>query len=352
VLIKKEIPSSSQMDTAVIDLRRCPCPHHYQITQVTFGDLHANAIKFIYNLIRNGICAPVSDASYDEQLKLYEYTQPLTKAGFDAFNQWIDAHLQVIDTTIMVRLIGDVLADRGRNDWFVLKIFAALKHAGVCVRTVLSNHDCMFLDAMGFNGEARMREVPRALEINLQGNANLELMYAIQDGVILFDEVNQLVHDAYLPTLVMLDYSLSHDGKLTIMTHAPVDLRMIEELAEAFDVIYEGPEIDGLVRTIKAINQAFQRIVHEGRTEEILIPGTVVFNALWTREPDLYQARGNRDTQNIPNITFVYGHDKQRTHVSANVIRLDNHIGKGNLEANDEINIGYMSNDPWPALDM
>ena len=125
MLIKKEIPSSSQMDTAVIDLRRCPCPHHYQITQVTFGDLHANAIKFIYNLIRNGICAPVSDASYDEQLKLYEYTQPLTKAGFDAFNQWIDAHLQVIDTTIMVRLIGDVLADRGRNDWFVLKIFAA-----------------------------------------------------------------------------------------------------------------------------------------------------------------------------------------------------------------------------------
>jgi hypothetical protein len=341
----------SHMDTSVIDLRRCPCVHNYQITQVTFGDLHANAIKFIYNLIRNGICAPVSDVTYEELLALYQDEPPLTETIFDAYNLWIDAHLDVINTHIMVRLLGDVLADRGRNDWFILKIFDVLMRAGVRVRTVLSNHDCMFLDALGFNGEARMREMPGTLEVNLQGNSNLELMYAIQHEVISLDAVEQLVHDAYLPTLVMLDYSLSQDGKLAIMTHAPVDLQSIEELAEAFEVAYEGPDIDGLVSTIKAINQAFRRIVHEGRTEEILMPGMVVFNALWTREPGLYHARGNRETQNIPNITFVYGHDKQHAQVPSNIIRLDNHIGKGNLEANNETNIGYMSNDLWTEVD-
>ena len=86
------------------------------------------------------------------------------------------------------------------------------------------------------------------------------------------------------------------------MTHAPIDLQSIEELAEAFKVEYKGPDIDGLVCTIKAINQAFKSIIDEGRTEEILMPGTVVFNALWTRESGLYQARGNQETQNIDNI--------------------------------------------------
>ncbi len=348
---KRMLTTSGQMDMDEVNLRRCPHAHGYHITHVVFGDLHANAVKLVYNLIRNGICAPISDASYDELLAIYDYTPPLTKAYVHSFELWMRRHFKVIDTTVMVHLIGDVLADRGRNDWFTLKILEALKHNGVCVRIVFSNHDCLFFDAMGLNGEIRKREAPRALEKNRQGNSHLELMQAFEDGVFLADDIKALVLKAYLPSLLMMDYFVGNDKKmLTIVSHAPTDLTGIEQLANVFCVPYDGSIPNGLVRTINAMNSAFKAVVQAERTHEFFVPGMVAFDALWTREQSLYQARGEQETRAIPGITFIYGHDKKRDVVPKNVIRLDNHIGKGCLESYGEMEIGYLSNSPWPDV--
>ncbi|MCH9757260.1 MAG: hypothetical protein K0U37_08750, partial [Gammaproteobacteria bacterium] len=70
-----------RIDQIDVDLRSCPEPYSgLPITQATMGDLHANAIKLIYNLIRSGVCK-IEPEDYAMLVRIYESGPPLSKAN-------------------------------------------------------------------------------------------------------------------------------------------------------------------------------------------------------------------------------------------------------------------------------
>ena len=266
----------------------------------------------------------------------------------------------ISNPNILVRFIGDSLGDRGRNDWFILKILSKLKAENVHMRTTMSNHDTLFLDAMKRHGRLAKKHALKVLEKgwkrrgHRQGNSFFEFQDLLEQGFVSKTEVASLIKNVYLPTLVLLDYSLdSTTGELSIMSHAPIDLQSIQELADQFEVQYEGPSVQGLMRTIDAINQEFDYALKERKTNLVLQAGTAAYKVMWMRElphknePGLYASRGNQETRNIDNIIFIHGHDRgQADHkVSPRVVRLDNGIGKGNLKSNDETEVVFISDE-------
>lgn len=422
---------------ANLNLRIKPTKHTHKITQFTVGDLHANFVKLIYVLIRNGVCQ-LSTPKYNELVALYEQKPPLTKQQLQQFRNIIDRDLHIIDTSILVRLIGDIIADRGRNDYFVLKILSKLKQAKVPLSILMSNHDQTFLTAYGAFGQPLKEKVdlkyekqfcrltwqnkqpqpndfnnkniseyivtPQAIfyyddwdsSIHLvtddpeqldkfkkrftpnqpidqlneeqledlyhitdhkpgvsQACSYIELQRSITNGLIEKQEIDQILKEAYFPHLKLLDYTFE-DGYLTIISHAPIDLLDIEQVAQQFEVPYQGPNIEGLIRTITAINQEFRYAVHSNITEQVLAKGMPAYKILWQREDELYKARSNLDTlSHIPNIRFLYGHDKTFSDASfaENVIRIDNHLGQKGLDSYGETNISYISNDAYTTED-
>ncbi len=328
------------IDEYNIDLKICPPSHSMRITQCTMGDLHANAIKFLYVLIRNGVLA-CSPEHYQRALMLYQAS--FTKHTKQQFDTLIDS-LEVINSTTLIRLLGDTLADRGNHDWFVLKIFEKLMHAGVSVRITLSNHDQIFLNVIGLNGESAKATLPLPDNIS---RSYLALYRSLEDGIMTKSSVDDLVNQVYLPQLILLDYSF-YNEQLTIFSHAPMDLDTIKELAQQFEVLYEGPCMFGLMRTIEQINKQFKHMISLGLLNQAIGLNTAVYNAIWMREKGLFLARGNQETRDIPGLRFVYGHDLgcPKESLPANIIRLDNSVGKGNLQSNGEQIVAYVSSEP------
>ena len=57
-------------------------------TQVTIGDLHGNAIKLMFMLVKHGIATNIDEADYNRLVAIYKTpTQDLTKKHLDEFNQ-------------------------------------------------------------------------------------------------------------------------------------------------------------------------------------------------------------------------------------------------------------------------
>ena len=89
--------------------------------EITIGDLHANAMKLMFLLVKHGIATDLTEANYDRLAEIYNTSvEELTKDILTEFNQILDT--VTFRSEALVRLIGDELSDRGSNDYFVLKI--------------------------------------------------------------------------------------------------------------------------------------------------------------------------------------------------------------------------------------
>jgi len=111
--------------------------------QITIGDLHSNALLFVYILIRHHVFKiPVS-----KYLKLVACYQSLVQNSQDenSYREFIKIiyEAEVVNKPI-IRMIGDELADRGASDLLILFILKKLQEHQVPYRIILSNHVCVF----------------------------------------------------------------------------------------------------------------------------------------------------------------------------------------------------------------
>jgi hypothetical protein len=175
----------------------------------------------------------------------------------------------------MVRLIGDVMADRGSCDYLTLKLLAKLADSGVQVEILLSNHDYEFImncERIHQEEETkRLQETaPDDVEMpcfgSVLGHIQTASMYKLNtiltSETSTFAEIWQLYHAAYKPTLKAVSYSIDEEkNAITIYTHAPTDLSTIENLAKKMNVPYHADTIQALAMTIDAINVEFKEYV-------------------------------------------------------------------------------------------
>lgn len=306
--------------------------------QITIGDMHANALKFLYFLVRHGVITNMTGAQYETCASIYmKNVDDLTAADLDQFNHILDS-LQ-FNTDATVRLIGDELCDRGANDYFILKLFQKLHQHKVPVETVLSNHGTEFLLAH----ETKNKFFPTIMEPHhTTSMTNLQILIARK--LVSHEEVTTMVNEAYKPHCKLLSYSLSKDKKsITLYSHAPVDVSIVRALASKLKVPFSDKSPLNLGKTIHAINKEFAKHL-ANKTVNTLLSASVLFNGydveridplkypiefiIWNRDLTMLNRSAFHKGYSI---TYAHGHDNQLSE-NTNVFVLDNTLGKTILD--------------------
>lgn len=225
-----------------------------QFSHVSIGDMHGNALKLIYILIEEGILELHEKKTYFELHRIYK-EHPLTQKNLERFKTILDEASIKISRSIT--LIGDLLADRGNNDYFTLLILEKLFESHLDIDITLSNHDLEFIrnyEHSTFTGQSiLMPEYRRSLN---------NLLNYIQTGIIQEENVRDIMDICYIHMLKAITYTVSTDGNLSLFMHAPVGLETIEAIAQKLNIPYQEETIQSLIHTINIINHTIQCKLH------------------------------------------------------------------------------------------
>lgn len=338
----------SKIEKYDVDIYQCPTAEITNATQLSIGDLHANAMFLMHFLVTNGV-VKISDEKYNQLKDIYLKAEQ-TKSDIDEFNKIID-ELDIGEKPL-IRFIGDEICDRGQNDYFIFKILNKLKKSDVKTEILLSNHGIEFLipyenkeelyaPNIGFMGQSRSMD-------NLRG--------LIERGVITEEEVDALVSDSYLPNLKLISYSL-HDNNITLYSHAGIGLETIQALAEKFKeegVVYKDDTAEDLAQTIEAINLVFAQHVKAGTVHTLAadiknpydVQNDPVTFLIWNRSyDDLKRDKEHKGYQ----LYFAHGHDSSEPS-SDNIFNLDNPSFKGAANNKGDYKVLGSQGDPVAEL--
>lgn len=223
--------------------------------QVTCGDMHGNAIKFLDFLIFTNVINLLID-SYNKLVNIYK-KDILTKEDLSKFNALLEK--TTFNSVGKVRLIGDLLSDRGKNDLLTLKILEKLSLNKMDCEILFSNHDAMFL---GWLLKDKPDEWP-----SLTG-----LIDSIEQGLISKDSVKELVEKYYLPNLKLVSYSIDYANEnkptLFLYSHACIGLETIAELAKFYDILTRTKMP---INYVNALIISMQSLLHQILLKNIIL---------------------------------------------------------------------------------
>lgn len=330
---------------------------HANHNQITIGDLHANAIKFIFILIKEGILKLEEQSDFQKLVNIYNklpiahnktfalYRDGVVdgkhamhaqcrKAYLDAKNDPILTKEDIAtfktilaNSTIpeesrkkLIRLIGDETGDRGANDIFILLLLQKLNNEEIPYEILASNHGSEFIMAYEkYETDDHILDFQRA--------SLLALQLLIQNGTIDQKTVDDLINTVYKPSLTLLSYTLSNnESEITLFSHAGIGLNTIQGLAKKFNVAYKDDTAKDLALTIERINEKFKVLVNTNQvhTFDKEPEEHPVRQVLWNRQYDHLERPATKKNYKI---SFVHGHDADDL-TENNIINVDNVLGK------------------------
>lgn len=311
---------------------------------LSIGDLHGNAVKFLYFLVREGVIA-IDDAVYDQFVDIYN-TPVAQLTGNDINNMMRLIDDATVASTPKIRLIGDELADRGNNDLFTLLLMEKLHGNGVPVEINISNHSMEYITAL----EQMHKDQTNDMSVqNYKGGwkqfaLSLHNMIEIMDKLPtpddnLRDRIMKITNDIYRPSLNLISYDADRENNvIALSTHAPVSFDAIKNAAEYLnnvvgaDIKYDDSSVGKLTDTIDDINACVMDLANQNNLAKH-IPfdenkETALSYIVWNRNPV------SRPTaKNEYQIYYTHGHDKDAslfpTDQTAHTYNLDSDLGKG-----------------------
>ncbi|MHB1948183.1 MAG: Dot/Icm T4SS effector Wip [Gammaproteobacteria bacterium] len=325
-----------------------------EANQFTIGDLHGNALKLIYFLIRQNVIT-LDKALYNEFVTIYtRETSKLKAKDLERFEFILS---QIKENPVgLVRLIGDEFCDRGSNDYFTLKILQRLKTLNIPFEILSSNHGIEFM----FQAEAKESFTSYVL-VPPHDASLLNLDKLIVNGLVKREEVDKIFNECIKSSYRALSYSLGTDkNKITIYSHAGIGLTEIAAAANKLGVKFNDKTAEELAQTIDAINDQYsmyvtQNKLHELYSYEIMFKGyegKVLIDSekypfdfmLWNRFYE-YLSRPEKHSKGNYAIDFAHGHDSSEdTH--QNIFNLDNRLGKESGYFSGRYNILYSQEIP------
>lgn len=331
----KQLPSLSKQYAARED------------SQITIGDLHGNALKLMYFLVKHGIFKDVSNSDYQRFVALYDKNpDALTKQDLIWFKQFLNkVQVNPLGT---LRFIGDELADRGANDYFTLKIFELLSKKKVNMEVILSNHAADFIQAHELNAGY----TPQTLGYQFAASM-AHLNHLINKGLVSKTEIDNLVKQHYLPNLKALSYTFDEKtNRIAIFSHAPIGLETIRALANRIGATYKDETMKELAATIEEINHIFnEEYVKRGRIHTLLDNEAVDGSGahidpqahpfaflLWNRNYDRLERPADYKGYHLK---YIHGHDSVEQNITGRIYNLDNHLGKGTGGTIGEYEVHY-----------
>ena len=313
--------------------------------QYTLGDLHGNALKLFYFLIKEDLIA-MSPGDYNTFCQIYyKRTESVTKQDLKCFDE-ILARIEYRKITNggMVRLLGDEFCDRGENDYYVLKILEALKAHQVPFEVLFSNHGYELISCF----EKGLMEHMSYLETVDCGASLTHLRDFIKKDLVSYKEVERLIKEVYYPNLKLLSYTTQKEeglSRFTLYSHAPIGLKTVQMLAfhRLFALNMDFSQTYGWGSTIDKVNAKFQAYLKQGlityhfdheihnRSPVDKIPFSLpVRRCVWSRG-FVAQDEPVKELEGVL-YTYVHGHDGCGVvdeKYKGFVVNLDNLLGKG-----------------------
>lgn len=326
-----------------------------EATQITIGDLHGNAIKLLYCLVKENI-TKISENTYHKLVEIYKKSlDALSINDINHFDKIIDNLTFSRDK--LIRLIGDELADRGSNDYFTLKLIDKIAVSRVPLEILISNHSVEFVDA--YKKDSPESSKFESTILRAEHRVSFDAMNTlISKALIKKQQVLDIAERSYFSNLKCLSYSVNvNNDTITIYSHAGIDFNDIKRVAEKFGVQYFDYSIKAICKTIDNINTSFnvevsKRGQHKlwdndkllygyhtgfetGVTEEYpdVVPQTEREKCplefiMWNRN---YEILNRRETINGYHCYYAHGHDSTES-TRDRVINLDSYLGKSYLE--------------------
>lgn len=305
-------------------------------SQLSIGDLHGNALKLFFFLIKHGVFSNISLKDYHAFIKLYEKSpKKISKRDL----VWFALFLKRIKVNRggTIRLLGDELADRGANDYFTLKFLEKLIDNNVPVETVLSNHTLEFTKAY----ETQEDYIPKdAKTLFLQSVLGLDKL--VKRNLITKAEVDNLYEKIYFPNLKAITFTVDEEkGAISIFSHAPVGLNAIESICKKLKISYKDSSLYEMASTINALNEAFSKDYVKRKKITSLLDSendadrseVNVFKFPFTHITlnRNYSKLKRPNKHNGYSIVYIHGHDRNEPNVADHIYNLDNLLGKNGL---------------------
>lgn len=311
-----------------VDIYQYPDVDYEEDLYVTLGDLHGNAIKLIFFLMKEKI-AKLSKEDYVRLIEIYKTdVNKLTKEDLNTFASIIRNRMIIVNKNINIRLLGDDCADRGMGDHYTLWILDKLHQEHVPFEIIFSNHASDFItyiELLKEEEEIDFEEADFAI-------GSLELMQSmintntlIEKGLIPKNEIIDLFNRVYKPSLKVFSYTLNHERKeISFYSHAPVDLDYLANVANEFELPSKIENRKEVAETIELINLKFQKELSNNRNRYITCAGTALFDALWNN--DLHELKRAPQLKSGESITFTHGHRIAAT-TKEHICSLDTGLG-------------------------
>jgi predicted transcriptional regulator YdeE len=217
---------------------------------LAIGDLHGNAMKGIYFLMRYGVMKLANEDDYSTLKNIYDKnTDSLTAGDLENFKHILEN--ASFKSPKLITFIGDELADRGNNDWFTLLLLDKLHRSKVPYQIQYSNHSSVALQSI-----SKLAALPGVIRTKYSNQQrSLDNMWSLEvKGLITKKDINDIANTSYKPHLRLIGYTKTTGDELTIYTHAPVGLETIKALASHFKVAYHEATMEELIATIDRIN--------------------------------------------------------------------------------------------------
>lgn len=294
-----------------------------------FGDLHANALKFLHLLIQNGFITNLHPSQYTTLYKIYQKeVSQLTQADIDT---WLSIVSKMkCSNRHKLLLLGDELGDRGNNDFFMITLIEKISHMH-SLSITLSNHADAFLASYesGFNILNGGYEQTRPSTVSRSNQfSQSTLAYLQEKGFVTKEELKAFTKSVYLPKLTLIEYHYDPvDKTISLFTHAPIGLSIISKMASELNIHYKDETPEALIGTIDAINQSVQALLQAGafRTK------------FYTTHPTADAFINNRnyprlvrpEKHHLYQLRFIHGHDDGDPKEACNhIYSLDDQFGK------------------------
>ncbi|HAT8178827.1 TPA: type IV secretion protein Dot [Legionella pneumophila] len=266
----------------------------------------------------------------------------------ERFNKFM-AQIEINDIKMLIRLLGDEVADRGSCDYFTLRILDFLYQNQIAINIILSNHGYEFIHAYEKLVIGQPFK-PKGDIGDIQIKSFWGLQLLLEQSAIPQEELRSLVERTYKPTLKIIDYSLSEDG-ITLYSHAPMRFDSIRMAASQLGVSYDDSTKEALAETIDQLNAQLQiymknnmlhllfenneindltNMTDEERTASPLI--YLIWNR-WNESKEVENARPG--TYNGYSVAYVHGHDPFQSQL-AYVYNLDTPCGKDSRKNEEE----------------
>lgn len=266
----------------------------------------------------------------------------------EQLNQFLNT-IEIKDRQVLVRLIGDELADRGHCDYFTLRILDFFAQNQGRLAIMFSNHGYEFISAYEKLAK-NLPFVPQKDIVDFQTTSFSGLKLLVEHEFIAKNELMGLINKSYKPALKLIDYTLDESG-ITLFSHAPIRFDHLEITARFLKVTYDDSTKEALAKTIDEINKQLEYYIHNNvthllfqsdcikdktnMTEEERAMWPLIY-LIWNRWNHTKETETARPAStNCFHINYVHGHDSFQSPL-AHVHNLDTLSGKDSRKREEE----------------